>query len=644
MTTTDTLIGTLFDGRYRILRKLGAGGMADVYLAEDEDLGRRVAIKILNERYSSDEAFTERFRREAKSAASLSHPNIVSIYDRGESDGRPYIAMEVIEGRSLKELIVAKGPLPIAVAVDYAKQILAALRFAHRHGIIHRDIKPHNILLGGDNRVFVTDFGIARTGPSEMTEVGSIMGTAQYLSPEQARGAPVTAASDLYSAGVVLYEMLTGKTPFTGDTPIEIAMKHLNELPHPPSELRDDIPPELDLIVLRALAKDPHERYEAAEQFSADLDRVEAGLPVSPETAAAATMLLAGEGMTQVITPPDGTQVLTPATPARRPPAYPPDYGYRPPPKRRRWIPWLVALLFLIAAVIAGLYLYNRIQDELADSKPVAVPLVEGLQEDEATALLENAGFAVNVERAADPTVESGRVAEQIPKDGTRLPKGEEVTIVVSTGAPKTTVPALAGLSYEDAVDELTTAGLKAKRVDKFSNQPVGTVISQDPKPDTTVVEGSTVEVRVSKGTESATVPDVLNQDEASARAELQAAGFKVSVSEVPSDTVAEGLVASQNPGANTTADKGSTVAIAISTGPSSVTVPDVVGEFSEDAENELEFNGFEVEIVEQETSDPNQHDRVLDQNPSGGVQAAPGSTVRIAVGVLVSPRRARAG
>ena len=284
MTTTDTLIGTLFDGRYRILRKLGAGGMADVYLAEDEDLGRRVAIKILNERYSSDEAFTERFRREAKSAASLSHPNIVSIYDRGESDGRPYIAMEVIEGRSLKELIVAKGPLPIAVAVDYAKQILAALRFAHRHGIIHRDIKPHNILLGGDNRVFVTDFGIARTGPSEMTEVGSIMGTAQYLSPEQARGAPVTAASDLYSAGVVLYEMLTGKTPFTGDTPIEIAMKHLNEVPHPPSELREDIPPELDLIVLRALAKDPHERYEAAEQFSADLDRVEAGLPVSPET------------------------------------------------------------------------------------------------------------------------------------------------------------------------------------------------------------------------------------------------------------------------------------------------------------------------------------------------------------------------
>ncbi len=238
MAVTDTLINTLFDGRYRILRKLGTGGMANVYLAEDEDLGRRVAIKILNDRYASDENFNERFRREAKSAASLSHPNIVSIYDRGEAEGRPYIAMEVIEGRSLKELILSSGSLPIPQAVEYAKQILGALRFAHRHGIIHRDIKPHNILIGNEDRLKVTDFGIARAGPSQMTEVGSIMGTAQYLSPEQARGAPVTAASDLYSVGVVLYELLTGKTPFNGETPIEIAMKHLNETPRPPSELR----------------------------------------------------------------------------------------------------------------------------------------------------------------------------------------------------------------------------------------------------------------------------------------------------------------------------------------------------------------------------------------------------------------------
>ncbi|HET9546077.1 MAG TPA: protein kinase, partial [Gaiellaceae bacterium] len=373
MSATDTLINTLFDGRYRILRKLGTGGMANVYLAEDEDLGRRVAIKILNDRYASDEAFTERFRREAKSAAALSHPNIVSIYDRGDADGRPYIAMEVIEGKSLKELIVGSGPLPISEAVAYAKQILSATRFAHRHGIIHRDIKPHNILLGHEDRLKVTDFGIARSGASQMTEVGSIMGTAQYLSPEQARGAPVTAASDLYSVGIVLYEMLTGKTPFNGETPIEIAMKHVNDPPRPPSEHRPDIPPELDQVVLRALSKDIHERYGSAEEFSADLDRVEAGLPVSPETTAAATAVLTGAdatAATQVLRDEAGTRVMPRGTaaPARRPPTYPPDYGYEPPRKRRRWVPWLLVLLFAAAAIAAGWYVYSRVQDELSES------------------------------------------------------------------------------------------------------------------------------------------------------------------------------------------------------------------------------------------------------------------------------------
>src|SRR5688572_12540289 len=214
MAVTDTLINTLFDERYRILRKLGAGGMANVYLAEDEDLGRRVAIKILNDRYNNDELFVERFRREAKSAAGLSHPNIVSIYDRGEAEGTYYIAMEVVEGRSLKEIIRMSGRLRPAQAIAYTRQILAALRFAHRNGIIHRDIKPHNILLGAEERLKVTDFGIARAGASQMTEVGSIMGTAQYLSPEQARGGDVSAASDLYSVGIVLHEMLTGEVPF----------------------------------------------------------------------------------------------------------------------------------------------------------------------------------------------------------------------------------------------------------------------------------------------------------------------------------------------------------------------------------------------------------------------------------------------
>ncbi|HYX89431.1 MAG TPA: protein kinase [Gaiellaceae bacterium] len=297
MAVSDTLIGTVFDGRYRIVRKLGAGGMADVYLAEDQELGRRVAIKILNDRHAADDQFVERFRREAKNAAGLSHPNIVSIYDRGTAEGTYYIAMEYLDGRSLKEMIVGRGPAPIKTAIEYARQILGAVGFAHRNGIVHRDIKPHNVLVSPEGRLKVTDFGIARSGASQMTEVGSIIGTAQYLSPEQARGSPVDQTSDLYSVGVVLYEMLTGQVPFTGDTPLEIAMKHLSAVPKPPSELRPEVPHDLDLIVLRALAKNPDDRYQTADEFDRDLAQVAEGLPVAAQTADAATAVLSGSGI-----------------------------------------------------------------------------------------------------------------------------------------------------------------------------------------------------------------------------------------------------------------------------------------------------------------------------------------------------------
>src|ERR687884_1194116 len=292
MAVQDTLVGSVFDGRYRIVRKLGAGGMADVYLAEDQELGRRVAIKILNDRHAADDSFIERFRREAKNAAGLSHPNIVSIYDRGEAEGTYYIAMEYLDGRSLKELIVGRGPAPVSVAIDYARQILSALRFAHRNGIVHRDIKPHNVLVDAEGRVKVTDFGIARAGTSQMTEAGSIVGTAQYLSPEQARGTAVDQRSDIYSVGIVLYELLTGQVPFSGDTPVEIAMKHLSMLPEPPSAKRPEIPRDLDLIVMRALAKDPDDRYQSAEEMDADLERFLRGSAVSPVTEEAATQIL----------------------------------------------------------------------------------------------------------------------------------------------------------------------------------------------------------------------------------------------------------------------------------------------------------------------------------------------------------------
>src|SRR5436190_21939052 len=350
MAASDTLIDQVFDGRYRVVRKLGTGGMANVYLAEDQELGRSVAIKMLDERHSQDEQSVERFRREAKNAAGLSHPNIVSIYDRGQAEGTYYIAMEYLEGRTLKELLVTRRPTPIAVAIDYARQILSALGFAHRHGIVHRDIKPHNVVVAPDGRLKVTDFGIARSGTSQMTETGSIIGTAQYLSPEQAKGAPVTPASDIYSVGIVLYEMLTGSVPFTGDTPLEIAMKHLSATPMPPSEIRHDVPHELDSIVLRALAKNPEDRYQGSDEMDADLARAARGQAVAPETEEAATQVLRGAGAvtqaTEVIRRPVGAP--------GQPPVYGPPtgfYEYDEPVRRRSVWPWLLAVVVVAAAV-----------------------------------------------------------------------------------------------------------------------------------------------------------------------------------------------------------------------------------------------------------------------------------------------------
>src|SRR5215217_8585115 len=359
MAFTDTLINMLFDGRYRVVRKLGSGGMADVYLAEDEELGRRVAIKILNERHANDEQFVERFRREAKNAAGLSHPNIVSIYDRGEAEGTYYIAMEYLDGRSLKELILSRGPAPPRIAIEYVRQILAALRFAHRHGVVHRDIKPHNIMVDAEGRLTVTDFGIARAeqaGSSQMTEAGSIIGTAQYLSPEQARGAPVDQTSDLYSVGIVLYELLTGTVPFNGDTPVEIAMKHLSQTPQPPSAKRHDVPPDLDKVVLRALAKDPADRYRSAEEMDADLDRVGRGLGVAPETAEAATTVLAGAGATSA-----GTAATIVRNAQTAPTRYEPGRYYEYDevrPRRRSLWPWLIGLGLVLAAIVGGFFVY----------------------------------------------------------------------------------------------------------------------------------------------------------------------------------------------------------------------------------------------------------------------------------------------
>src|SRR3977135_3050561 len=353
MTTTDTLIDRVFDRRYVIKRKLGSGGMADVYLAEDQELGRRVALKLLDDRHASDEQFVERFRREAQSAAGLNHPNIVSIFDRGRAEGTYYIAMEFLDGRTLKELLVRNGPTPIPIAIDYARQILGALSFAHRNGIIHRDIKPHNIVVGGDGRLKVTDFGIARSGASQMTEAGSIVGPAQS-----------------FSLGVVLGEVPTGNVPFTGDTPVEIAMKPLSQIPEPPSKQRPDVPHDLDAVVMRALSKEPDQRYGSTEEMDADLARVARGVAVAPETEDAMTQVLSGVGATTaqtMITRPRAV-APPPAPPSYRPPGQ--YYDYDEPPRGRSWWPWLLALALIVAGSIGRWVLSSTIQPTAAKNTP----------------------------------------------------------------------------------------------------------------------------------------------------------------------------------------------------------------------------------------------------------------------------------
>jgi beta-lactam-binding protein with PASTA domain/predicted Ser/Thr protein kinase len=636
MTSTDTMIGRTFDKRYVIQRKLGSGGMAIVYLAEDQELGRRVALKLLDDRHASDEQFVERFRREAQSAAGLNHPNIVSIFDRGFAEGTYYIAMEFLDGRTLKELLVRNGPTPIPIAIDYSRQILGALSFAHRNGIVHRDIKPHNIVVGGDGRLKVTDFGIARSGASQMTEAGSIVGTAQYLSPEQARGAPVDPRSDLYSLGIVLYEMLTGKVPFTGDTPVEIAMKHLSQVPEPPSALRPEVPHDLDAIVMRALAKDPDQRYGSAEEMDADLARVARGVAVSRETEDAMTQVLSGAGaataatMVQrprsVVTPP-------PAPPVYRSPGY---YDYEEPPRGRSIWPWLLALGLIIAGAIGGWFLYEKIQDQLDKNRPVSVPDVTLLARPLAVQKIKDAGLTPRVLTASNDTVPKGQVAEENPGGGSKVGKGSTITLTVSTGKPKARVPNVVGQDVTSAVAALAQLGLNPKITRIYSGEQPDTVTAQQPHAGDNVDKGTTVHINVSRGAKPVPVPDVTDQPFANARSALLGQGFTVARVDIQSDKP-EGVVIQMDPQPGTQVDKGSRITLTVSKGPATTQVPDVTGMDQSTAESVLTGSGLTPAVVFDPVTDPSQDGIVQSSDPAPGSDAKSGEVVTIHVGQLQS-------
>jgi eukaryotic-like serine/threonine-protein kinase len=633
----DPFIDHVFDGRYRIIKKLGTGGMANVYLAEDLELGRNVALKMLDERHAQDEQFVERFRREAKNAASLTHPNVVVIYARGEAEGTYYIAMEYLEGRTLKQLLVTHGPPPIPVALEYTRQVLAALGFAHRNGIVHRDIKPHNIVVGPDGRLKVTDFGIARSGASQMTEAGSIIGTAQYLSPEQARGTTVDQRSDLYSVGVVLYEMLTGTVPFTGDTPLEIAMKHLSATPEPPSNTRPDVPHNLDKVVLRALAKHPDDRYQSAHEMDADLASVGDGTVVALEPAEATVLL-----------PPPAAPAggSTAAPPPQRPKAGSPDDLERRRRRRRIWLRLLAVTALLLVAGLAW-YLYPSRHHRSSSPKsganvvqepPLAgVPSVVGMKEVLAVEKIRNAGLKPHVRRLVDDQTPVGQVFGEDPAAGTKTRTGNVVTITVSQARPRVRVPKVIGKPAYDATAALVVAHLKYKVFQVHSDKPVGVVTGQAPRARARIVEGAVVRLDVSQGPEKIALPRVIGAPFAQASAQLQAAGFAVARIDVDSNDPKDTVLA-ESPAAATLQLKTSTITLTVSKGPQTHAVPDVTGAGELTAISKLAAGGFITDIRLVNTPKRASDGIVLNQSPRTGTQAKQGTKVRIVVGHYVPP------
>jgi serine/threonine-protein kinase len=470
-----------------------------------------------------------------------------------------------------------------------------------------------------------------------MTEAGSIVGTAQYLSPEQARGAPVDPRSDLYSLGIVLYEMLTGKVPFTGETPVEIAMKHLSQVPDPPSKLRSDIPHDLDAVVMRALAKDPDQRYASAEEMDADLARVARGVAVSRETEDAMTQVLSGAGISTA-----ATMVQRPRTPVATPPAPPvyrapgAYYDYEEPPRGRSIWPWLLALGLIIAGGIGGYYLYAKIQDQLNDNKPVAVPNVLLLQKNLAVLKLQQAGLKAKVTYTFSDDVHSGQVATQNPSEGSQIARDSSVTIAVSKGKEPVVVPNVVGQDLTDALQQFASAGLQWKIRRIYSGEQPDTVTAQQPHSGDKVDKGSTITINVSRGAKPIQVPDVSGQPYANAKSALEGQGFQVTRQDVESDQP-QGVVVSQDPNAGTAQPKGTTITLGVSKGPAASQIPDVTGESQTDAEQTLSAAQLTPSVVYVPVTDPSQDGLVQSQNPPPGSPAKSGEVVSIQVGQLSS-------
>ena len=553
--------------RYELGETLGRGGMAEVFEGQDLRLNRRVAVKVLRPDLARDASFQGRFRREAQAAASLNDPNIVAVYDTGEDilEGNgehslvPYIVMEYVDGHTLRELMSSGRRFLPERSLEIMDGVLGALDYSHAHGIIHRDIKPGNVMLAKNGDVKVMDFGIARAvadAHATMTQANAVMGTAQYLSPEQARGEVVDARSDLYSAGCLLYELLTGRPPFQGENAVSVAYQHVSENPVPPSQVDPAVPPALDGLVMKALAKNPADRYQTAREFKADVDRAMAGVPVGAPVPQMRATVPAATATTAAMPPVAGAQKPADSSGKRSP-----------------WA-WIAIVVLVIAVAVMALFVGRSLFGGGSGPK-VTVPDVVGMNIDQAQSALEAKGLKLGAQTPQTSDQPEDTVLAQDPQADTQLAKGEAVTVTVSAGKQQTQVPALEGMTSLDAVKTaLKDAKLELGNVRQVaSSQPEGIVLAQAPKAFTTVDVGTKVDIEVSTGVVE--VPDVTGFTQSAATSALTKAGLDVSVVTTQSDQPS-GLVTAQDPTGGTQVKKGTTVTITVSSGAPTPPTPTV--------------------------------------------------------------------
>ena len=611
-------MGSVFGGRYRIREKIGSGGMSDVYLADDLTLSRPVAVKVLHSEYARDAGYIQRFRYEAQAAANLNHPNIVSVYDWGNEGDAYYIVMEYVEGRELKDLLREQGAFTPERAAEVAAEIAAALQFAHRRNLVHRDIKPQNVIITPTGQVKVMDFGIARAASGTgITQTGVVMGTAQYIAPEQAQGLSVDGRADIYSLGIVLYEMLAGRVPFDDENPLTVAYRQVRDDPVPPSMIVPGIPPAMEAIVMKALAKNPANRYQTAQEFKADLLRFLEGMPVSATPVMPAAV------------PPASAAPTAPTAPTA--PAYPVAPAVLPPPAGKKtpaWV-WVLAISLLVLGVL-GIILALT----LTGRQPmVDVPNLIGKTEAEARSALEAVGLKLEIKEEQYITREGETpdvIVSQDPESGQRIARSKAVSVVITRALR---VPELVGLTSGQALSRISESGLKAEVRQKPTKKDseVDVVLSQSPSKGTLTTPGNTVTIEVGALLSRVTVPNVKGKTADDAESILTDKKLVVNKVEQPSDTVKKGYVIDQSPASGATVYEGDTVTIFVSSG---TEVPDVTGLRESDARSALESKRLTVKVVYQTATNPTdpQIGRVVNQDPAALTMVEPGSEVTITV------------